>query len=411
MSTRTAASQLRLSSARRRIASFIDQIDVLAESSFPHDDGKQVLSTIRERFVELEQLLDLPPTASDDLADRICFHISEVISEYTEILGLVLRSTNVRNAFELHYVLKGMVRQVLDKETDLLISSEWAFVPFTYPIGIELLPDVVLIGSPAPESENPLIVPLAGHEIGHSAWRLTDVEDAFSDRLNQAVDVAIQAHKRVIDEKTNDDDLVTRSSAAVLRDRCAEHALHQLEEIYCDLVGLHLFGPSYLYAFSYLLGPGGSDRSLDYPSDAQRMEILAGTADELGIEVDPALRTQWTASSCPPDQRRFANIVDDAVAALVADLKTHVRDFMDRRGIAPPTASGIEKVYAAFVAREPYPEQASLGEIISAGWKFLQQEAGLAEKDKRATYKVLCDLIWKTIEVAEYLEKKLRSHA
>lgn len=411
MSTRTAASQLRLSSARRRIASFIDQIDVLAESSFPHDDGKHVLDTIRERFLELEQMLELPPTAKDDLADRICFHISEVISEYTEILGFVLRSTNVRNAFELHYVLKEMVEQVLETETDLLISSEWAFVPFTYPIGIELLPDVVLIGSPAPESQNPLIVPLAGHEIGHSAWRVTNVEDAFSERLNKAVDAAIQAHKRALDEKPGEDDLVTRSSVAVLRDRCAEHALHQLEELYCDLVGLYLFGSSYLFAFDYLLGPGGSDRSLDYPSDAQRMEILTKGAEELGIDVDPALGQHWTASTCAADQRRFVSIVDDAVATLVDDLKAHVQELMDSRGIAPPSADGIVKVYEAFAQSQPYAERATLGEIISAGWRFLQGEGGLAHKGKRETYKVLCDLIWKTIEVAEFLEKKRKPDA
>lgn len=403
MNKRTAASQLRLSSAKRRIASFIEQIDVLAESSFPHDDGKNVLQTIRAQFLDLVRLVDLPPTANDDLADRVCIHVAELISEYTEILGLVLRSTNVRNAFELHYVLKGLVERVLGQPTDMLISSEWAFVPFTYPIGIDLLPDVVLIGSPAPESENALIVPLAGHEIGHSAWRINNVEVEFAGPLMVAVDAAIAAKGGA--GSGQEDDLVMRSSAAVLRDRCADLALHQTEEIYCDLIGLFLFGSSYLYAFDYLLGPGGADRSIDYPSDAQRMEILAQAAEELDIAVDPAVRDRWTRATCGEDHRRLASIVDDAVATAIDDLKAHVLAYMRGLGLEPPSTAGIDRVHAAFAVHQPYSELATLGEIISAGWKYLRAQGDLADENQRSSFKVLCDLIWKTIEVNEYLEK------
>lgn len=402
MSTRTAASQLRLSSAKRRIASFIEQIDVLAESSFPHDDGKNVLATIRQQFLELVRLVELPPTATDEMADRICVHVSERISEYTEILGLVLRSTNVRNAFELHYVLKGMVERVLGQPTDLLISSEWAFVPFTYPVGIDLLPNVVLIGSPAPESENALIVPLAGHEIGHSAWRIANVEEELAEALYVAIDAAIASKGKT--GSAPEDDLVTRLKASVLRDRSADYAMHQLEEIYCDLIGLNLFGPSFLYAFDYLLAPGGADRSIDYPSDAQRMAILAETAEELGIFVDPALRERWTQANYT-DERRFGAIVDEAVGAMIGNLKAHIQEFHKQGALHPPSETEIDEVYAAFAQRQPYEGQASLGAIISAGWKSLRAESDLAGDKQRDAFKVLCDLIWKTIEVTEYLEK------
>jgi hypothetical protein len=403
MNTRTAASRLRLSSARRRIASFIEQIDILAESSFPHNDGRKVLATIREEFQKLTRLVDLPPTATDALADRVCLGVALRISEFTEILGLVLRSTNVRNSFELHYVLKAMVEQVLGQQTDLLISSEWAFVPFTYPIGLDLLPDVVLIGSPAPESENPLIVPLAGHEIGHSAWRVTDAEADLSVALLVEVDAAISANRPAAPEQ--EDDLVARSRVGVVRDRCAAHALNQLEEVYCDLIGLYLFGPSYLYAFDYLLGPGGADRSLDYPSDSDRVVILVTVAGELGIEVDPALHERWTPANSNQDERRLTSIVDQAVAAMIPQLKAHVLDFVKGRGLTPPSGADIDRVYAAFRRHQPYAEHASLGAIISAGWKMLRNEGDLTADGERATFKVLCDLIWKTIEVTEYLEK------
>lgn len=403
MKQRTAASQLRLSSAKRRIAAFLEQIDILAELSFPHADGTRVLDEIRQHFAEQVELLDLPPTATDEMADQICVHVARLISEYTAILGFVLRSTNVRNAFELHFAMKEMVEHVLGQPTDLLISSEWDFVPFTYPIGIDLLPRAVLLGSPAPESENPLIVPLAGHEVGHSSWRANNVEDILNDRMMDAVDAAIAA--RIGTPSNAEEEFEVGAGLGVIRDRCAYYALQQLEEIYCDLIALHLFGSAYLYAFDYLLGPGGPDRTLHYPSDAQRMEILAHTADELGLEVDPGLRDRWTFASCDIEDAVSMGVIDAAVAAVVSDLKDHVREFMTGRDFAPPSQEGVDKVHAAFARRQPYAETATLGEIISAGWKLLRSEGDLAEDDDRRNFKVLCDLIWKTIEVTEYLEK------
>jgi hypothetical protein len=34
------------------------------------------------------------------------------------------------------------------------------------------LPDLMFIGLPACEADNALIVPLTGHELGHSLWRM-----------------------------------------------------------------------------------------------------------------------------------------------------------------------------------------------------------------------------------------------
>lgn len=403
MKQRTAASQLRLSSAKRRIAAFLEQIDVLAEASFPHADSARVLSEIRERFAEQVELLDLPPTATDEMADQVCFHVAELISEYTRILGFVLRSTNVRNAFELHFVMKELVEHVLGQPTDLLISSEWDFVPFTYPIGIDLLPRAVLLGSPAPESENPLIVPLAGHEVGHSAWRVGDVEDLFNDRVVDAVDAAMAV--RIGTPANAEEALAHGAGLGVIRDRCANYVLQQLEEIYCDLIALHLFGSAYLYAFDYLLAPGGPDHHLEYPSDAERMAILANAAEELGLDVDPGLSDRWTIASYDGEDEAVAQVVDDSVAALVSDMGAHVSDFMATLAFEPPSKAEVDKVYAAFVRRQPYAGTATLGEIISAGWRVLRSEGDFAGDDDRRNFKVICDLIWKTIEVTEYLEK------
>ena len=107
----------------------------------------------------------------------------------------------------------------------------------------------------------------------------------------------------------------------------------------------------------------------------------------------------------------FFAVVDDAVAAMVDPLKAITRAFVVAQAIVPPTAEEIDAVYAAFERGQPFAESASLGAIISAGWKLLRARGDLASDDQRDDFKVLCDLIWKTIEVTEYLEKGQGSDA
>lgn len=408
MSNLTAASRLRLASAERRISAFLEQIALLRDSSFPHEDGIRVLEKIAEVFERLKRQLDIPPSADDAFADRQCLHVAVTISKYTETLGLVLRSTNVRNAFELHHVLKGMVEKLLGRETDLLISSEWNFIPFTYPVGIDLLDSVVLIGSPAPESENALIVPLAGHEIGHSVWRVEDVEGQLAQPVLEAVGEAIAT---LDGKEDHQDDLVARSNREVLTDRCAKLASKQLEEIYCDLVGLHIFGESYLYAFDYLLGPGDGGRSLDYPSDATRMQILVKASEKLDVMIDPDLKDHWTEANALPEYRRHVEVIDAVVSTQTDKLIEIVAERMGELDVSPPTNADITLVLEAFARNQPFAQHAELGALISAGWRLLREKDDLTGDDERKQYKILCDLVWKSIEVSEYFEKTERPNA
>src|SRR3546814_8743121 len=75
------------------------------------------------------------------------------------------------------FPIKRLVETAVSPDARLIMSSEWKFVPFTYPMTLDWLPGFALVGGPAPESDNVLIVPLAGHEIGHSAWRSKQLKD------------------------------------------------------------------------------------------------------------------------------------------------------------------------------------------------------------------------------------------
>lgn len=412
------APRLRLSSARRRIAAFIEQIDILAASSFPHDDGQKALAAIRLHCKDLEAELDLPDGIRDDVIDRLCLRLLDKVDNFTAILGFILRSTNVRNPFELHYAVKDLIVRTLGtkpqgEEISLLISSEWSYVPFTYPMNADQLPGSILIGTPAPESGNPLLIPLAGHEIGHSAWRVYEFGPVYADAASEAVKHELNRNPNAASELAEQQPTSDLGRERII-DQCADHVTQQLEEVFCDLFGLYVFGPSFVAAFDYLLGPGGYDRTLDYPSDRQRMAFLTAAADAWEITLDQEMVRDWTVAEPLNEDRAEAEIVDAVMAELVPQLQTEFHQRIAASGYRPPRAEVIEKVLDAYRRGEPYPERVELGESVSAGWRHLREIDGRKfpgedkaeeEANRAKSYKVLADLVLKTVEVAEYHDR------
>ncbi|MFN4175546.1 hypothetical protein [Phenylobacterium sp.] len=398
------ATQLRLASARRRVRAFVDQISELEASDFPHKDGLEALGFIRK---ELEYQLNdflgaLPDHLSDLVVDEICAEVSFTVSRYTDILGFILRSTNVRNAFEVQFPLKRLVEQVVSSDARLIMSSEWNFVPFTYPMTLDLLPDFVLVGVPAPESGNVLLFPLAGHEIGHSAWRKNDFKTVLQAPVTRAVVRAIdadpEARARVLANlERSGQGLEALQNTALLM------ALKQLEEIFCDFFGLYVFGASYAYAYEYFLAPGGGSRSPFYPSSTDRIGYLLASAKAVGLSIEPELFGRWGQSSprpgVDPDVLAFS---DAAVAEVFPELVALALKLLHERQVPVPRSEAVDRVIAAFTQRVPDDDGATFPEIVTAGWRYLRSRGGLSMEADRAEYEMLGELMLKSIEVAEF---------
>lgn len=397
-------SQLRLASAKRRIAAFLDQIAELKASSFPHDDGRDALIEIEHAFLREKGRLDIPTGAAVALIDETCLHLSKLVSDYTEIMGFILRSTNVRNPFELHFALAKLVKTAIGDGVKLLISSEWNFVPFTWPMSLDLLPDFVLIGSPAPESGNVLIAPLAGHEIGHTAWGIYDCVTPLISLVATEVDAAL-SRNATIEKRLLEEERLDALGRNIIVDRCGHYALRQLEETFCDLFGLYVFGPAYLFAYDYFVAPGDPLRCLEYPSDRRRMEVLHEAANSINMTVDDAVVQRWYNAVCDKQDRDMAVIIDEVVDALVPGMRDSLFAELKKRSLAPPDPHTVANVLASFERRKPYSHPATLAEIVTAGWSYLRKRDGLCGDSQRDEYKVLADLMLKSIEVAEYLER------
>lgn len=403
------ATALRLASARRRVRAFLDQIRQLETSDFPHADARQALIFIREHFQTRQNLLrDMPDSVTATVADEVCTNTNVSLSRYTEILGFILRSTNVRNAFEVYFPLKRLVQKAVSGEARLVMSSEWNFIPFTYPMTLDLLPDFVLVGGPAPESDNPLIIPLSGHEIGHSAWRAHDVRGAVRAITAAAIDAALAQNP------TQRDNLLTElaksgQDIAVLQNVCLQRAMRQLEEVFCDQFGLGVFGEGFLYAYDYFLAPGGGGRSADYPSARDRVRYLVDGAHALGIEPDARLFTSWQDSAPRASlETEVLFFVDQAVSACVEWVRTKAFGILNNASILPPDAGVVAKVGRAFDAKVPDGDGATLAEIVTAGWRYLRERGGLSFDADLDEHDMLVELMLKSIEVSEF---KLRVDA
>ncbi|MEP2725034.1 hypothetical protein [Roseibium sp.] len=401
MVDQTTVSKLRLAYARRRIDAFLAQIDQLRASSFPHKDFELALDGLEEFARNEAANLDLPPNFDAEVIDKACFQIMEVVERHTHFLGFILRSTNVRNAFELHDPLRALIRKVIGDQARVLISAEWNFIPFTYPRNIDSLPNFVLIGTPATDAGNMLVAPLAGHEIGHSIWTRHDFAEALEQRIRKETSQVLEADeartRRLLEEFGMND-----LGISIVQDTCAKRALRQLEEIASDLLGLQIFGASYLYAYEYLLAPSGYPQDLNYPSERKRLHIMQEQSEALGIEVDGEVYERWKEKPVDPKRRDMFSVVNEIVDACMMPLRAKLTKVTTELSLDVPMDADIDPVLSAFENGVPFSGEASLGAIATAGWNYTRKRSGLAGDDQEKERRLVNDLMLKTIEVNEY---------
>jgi hypothetical protein len=68
----------------------------------------------------------------------------------------------------------------------------------------------------------------------------------------------------------------------------------QTEELFCDLLGLRLFGEGFIYSFIYLIAPNLGDRSPDYPSLTARVKALLQGSNEFQVDAPLGLASYFS---------------------------------------------------------------------------------------------------------------------
>ena len=400
--------------AREKLRSTIDLIAELEGTDFPHPDSSDALKLIRQLIEKsLQDLISLDSDAADRVLLSYCIQATSDISDALELLGFVVNSTSIRNSFEVHQCLLDISNKLISRDARLLLSFEWDYVPFTYPLNVPNLPNFVVIGLPASEANNALIIPAAGHELGHSLWRHCDLESEYTLPLQEKIKEIIvnrywekfeKFNKPTVQKPDDLDDMFTK----VLWKKAHVWGLSQSEELFCDIVGLIIFGTSYLHTFAYLLAPQlGENRSESYPGIKIRSRFLEHSANKLGIRVPPDFVDRFTEQREPYEPAQYSflllRLADGAVDSIFDQILETATRLCKQRGFAPPSEAGWKHVTKAFYSHVPASGSGTLTNIINAGWEVCRNQKfmDVLDTQERRGVAKLNELLLKSIEVLE----------
>lgn len=403
-----------LHNSKHKLRNIYRTIDRLDGSDFPLRSGSGALFRLRQAFAKLEKNLDRAVRAKDASAIRqVASNINLKVYQALPILGFILRSTNVRNAFELLEPLQSISEAAMQGSPALILSSEWDYVPFAYPQSLDDLKSFVLIGLPASEAASALLVPIAGHEIGHAVWRNRGIEGSVVATIQyhceEVYNQNLQRFRRVFVDY-REDDIVARE---ILPEAIAEsvgYAVRQAEEIYCDLFAYAVFGASYVHAFAYLLSPGTGNVDSKYPSNATRISAIRDIATREGALVPEFKDLGFTAEVRAGNNRHkfILEMAESGVEKITPGLWTRVSEVVKDRIIRPSEALA-NRHFKDFKLGIPSAVPVCIGDIINAGWLFHADVVKTDRNPKSASDKLdlLNELLLKTIEVLEF-NKRVR---
>jgi hypothetical protein len=410
--------------ARQRLAAFRQELARLERSEFPYPAAEAALVRIKDVFNQHAAMLDILDTDSDpSTVNQVCQQQLTDLWDYLPFLGFILRSTNVRNAFEIYAPLERLAWKILGPDAKLLLSSEWDYSPFIY-TQIPLLPGFVFIGIPAHESSNPLVAPLAGHEFGHALWS-EEVEKslwypAFVSRLKTSILSKIRAKwpefQKLHPEIKNPDELESELFATATWTPAFAWALRQSEEYFCDFIGLRVFGASFLYAFAHLLSPVlEGRRALHYPNMIRRIRFQLQAAKDYGIIFPSDYESCFMDRDEPTEDDRYekflVELADEAADALAPELIAHVNSLLSQPDLPNWSTKEnrasceaiVQRIYDDYCLVAPSEKVEHLAHVLSAGWKATNDN--VPSVPDHSSHAVLQELILKTLEVFEYETK------
>jgi hypothetical protein len=277
------------------------------------------------------------------------------------------------------------------------------------------LPNFALIGLPAQESSNPLLISLAGHELGHNIWDQQGLGKKYDAPIRRAVLEALKNPKwneyTLLYPQIKKSDLETDMFARGTWIPAHSWGMLQLEEIFCDAMGIRLFGEAYLHAFAYVLAPGmPGERHLHYPNIIKRVEYLERTAKAYSINIPSGYLAGFDPEDEPtdPNRRLLVSTADIAAASLVDDIVDEAKNFADTKKVPVRDANKSNQICSDFELVIPARAPSTMTDILNAGWECFHRNdlwADIKQIKSTAKMRVLYDLILKSFEVSEVYER------
>ncbi len=362
--------------AKQKVSAVIDTINSVRELDFPYEPPREAVDFIRNIFSDHLQHLD-GISAGGTAARTMCRQVSEDIDNFLLAVGFMVRACDNHGALELQRPLMRLTHRAIAPQIKLIISSDWRFSPFTLLYPGEFGDKFVLVGLPISEASNPLIAPLAGHELGHNIWRrLPAFNVHISEQVKSKVTETIKsglweefskAFNLKNKEDIDQDDLFGAISPWQL---AKVWALSHCEEMFCDFIALTIFGEGYLHAFQYLISPGGGFRNPTYPSMRDRIAALVVACQGIGLTVSRGFSEEFDESDVSSDHRQqlLLQVSDDVSRSLTTDLAEAAKTWCEQRGVINRNPNDVNRIVSLFKRVIPATGAESLADIINAAW-------------------------------------------
>lgn len=403
----------------KRIRSVLNLIENLQDSDFPYEHSEHVLEFIKSALeLRIDNLNKLSPAAHPPIIKTQCKESLGYIHSIFRLIGFAVRSTDIRNSFELHGPFLRLLNKALGPNSKLVISSEWDYSPFTYNSayfpGME---DFVFIGMPASESQTELTIPLSGHELGHNVWRKHDLDNEFGIRVSYEIVEHIENdifddYKNIfthIIEKKHIQDIIGQKTWTLAYDWC----LKQCQEVFCDCIGLLIFKESFLHSFAYLLAPGFPGmRPSTYLNVQDRVKCLINISNLYGINPIVNYIDNFEDSDEPtiPTHKMLLKISDHVTKLLVNELANKAKELFDDYHMEGYSLDEVVRIKKRFSVGVPVDKEHTLTNILNAAWSFyLEKFPGWSDKypsiisNNDRCENMLTELVFKSIEVSEVM--------
>lgn len=315
--------------------------------------------------------------------------------------GRLLRASNARNAFEWFAPFASLFRKVVngsDFPDDLLVfSSEWHYnlevTWFPLQTGESAEPSLRhfawFIGYPAFESENPHVLPVVGHEIGHAFWHRRECEQIFTPKVSHSIEK--QFGKKAVTEK----ELWVR-----------KNVIRQVEELFCDTVAALLFGPAFLYAFRYLLAPSGlgagKRQNAGYPDVRQRAQYLIDFSSQSGWKLPTDFAAVFREANGLPEFEIVDKMIENLYPLVIDTAKIMLSNFAADELYSHPETQAVLQDFSRAI---PCRSSVRVSSIINAGYLLRDGHADWSPEVQVPTEErqlLLADLVFKSLEMIQF---------
>lgn len=394
-----------------KLGNFINEIHRLRFKDFPYQSPKTALCLLEKHFKawrdELTKFIKSLPPGSPSLR-HLCHQIQSDIGTYMPIVGIIANSANVRTVFEMYEPIWQMASEILEPtknprsaDINLILSSEWELSPFVFgalPF-TEVLRNFIIIGLPASECSNPLLAPLAGHELGHVVWKKNNLSKTLQPRINEIIMRHLSA-----DDGKNGMTLFANQEKHEKYTMAAQMAIKQAEEVFCDFLGLRLFGRAYVLAFYYLLAPWtDNSRCATYPLIRQRFGLFKKAAAEYKFDFPENLLLEEPFACGPCQQDCPVCAARDGISPILMEEANNAASRAKGKEDFAGSTAEVVRIKEKFKQNVPAAGIKTLSDIVNAGWAvYAESPCG----NLRPT-ETLMDLIAKNFEILS-IEERLK---